>query len=182
MIKKEELLKVIKELVKKEGMDKINIRLIAKECNVSVGSVYNYFPSKTDLVFELIESFWNEVIDDNFMEAIDHLNFINFIEFTYQHFDCRLKDFTKDFLNQISSFNTQAKAKGKTIETKFLENLKLIFLRNLVKDSSIKATIWNNTFTKQDFIDFVFINIIYALKQGQPNCNFFLTIIKKLIY
>ena len=37
---------------------------------------------------------------------------------------------------------------------------------------------WNNTFTKREFIDF-FINIIYSLKQGQPNCKFLLTIIKK---
>lgn len=182
LIKKEELLKVIKEIVKKEGLDKINIRLIAKECNVSVGSVYNYFPSKVDLVFELVESYWKEVIDDDFMKAIENLNFINFIEFVYQHFDCRFKDFTKDFLNQISSFNHQAKAKGKNIETKFLENLKLFFLKNLEKDSSIKTIVWTDEFSKQDFIDFVFINIIYALKQGQPNCKFLLTIIKKIIY
>ena len=51
---KDEILCVCRELIRKEGYKSINIRHVAKCCHISVGSVYNYFESKTDLIAETV--------------------------------------------------------------------------------------------------------------------------------
>lgn len=42
------------------GYSSLNIRTVAKNCDISVGTVYNYFPSKDALVAEFLNSDWEE--------------------------------------------------------------------------------------------------------------------------
>ena len=55
---KEELLDTARQIVFQEGIDQLSIRVLAKKLNISVGAVYNYFPSKSDLLLAIVESFW----------------------------------------------------------------------------------------------------------------------------
>lgn len=43
-----------------EGFSKISIRRVAKECNIALGTIYNYFPSKKELIIEMMTNFWEE--------------------------------------------------------------------------------------------------------------------------
>ena len=40
----------------KHGLSSLSIRTIAKECSVSVGSIYNYFPDKAALVTKALRN------------------------------------------------------------------------------------------------------------------------------
>lgn len=53
---KEEILKTSRELMQRQGWSAINIRSVATACGVSVGSIYNYFSSKTELIGTIVES------------------------------------------------------------------------------------------------------------------------------
>lgn len=55
---KEEILRISREFVQAEGWKSINIRAIAKACNISIGSIYNYFHNKSDLIAATVESVW----------------------------------------------------------------------------------------------------------------------------
>ena len=61
-ISREQLLQAAKVLVAQEGAQALNIRRLAASCGVSVGSIYNYFPAKSDLVAALIGDFWREAV------------------------------------------------------------------------------------------------------------------------
>ncbi|MDE8322655.1 TetR/AcrR family transcriptional regulator [Erysipelothrix rhusiopathiae] len=61
VISKESLLEVAKDIVFKDGLDKLNMRNLAQKADVSIGSVYNYFSSKNDLLLDVIEDFWKQV-------------------------------------------------------------------------------------------------------------------------
>ena len=52
---KEDILAVSKEMVAENGVQAINMRNVARQCGVAVGSVYNYFPSKNDLMIAVID-------------------------------------------------------------------------------------------------------------------------------
>ena len=45
---KEKILKTSRELIQEQGWSAVSIRSVAAACEVSVGSIYNYFDSKTD--------------------------------------------------------------------------------------------------------------------------------------
>ena len=54
---KDELLEAAEQITYEEGMTHLSIRSLAKKLDISVGVVYNYFPSKADLVLAIIENF-----------------------------------------------------------------------------------------------------------------------------
>ena len=58
---KESILKVSRELIANQGWAAINIRTVAAANGVSVGSIYNYFASKSDLVSATVESVWHDI-------------------------------------------------------------------------------------------------------------------------
>ena len=55
---KEEILKTSRKLIQQQGWTAINIRSVAAACGVSVGSIYNYFDSKSALISAVVESIW----------------------------------------------------------------------------------------------------------------------------
>ena len=58
---KEAILKVSCEIIAQQGWTAVSIRNVAEKCGVSVGSIYNYFSSKADLVAQTIESVWRDI-------------------------------------------------------------------------------------------------------------------------
>ena len=58
---KEEILRNSCELIQRQGWSAVNIRSVATACGVSVGSIYNYFGSKAELVSATIESVWHDI-------------------------------------------------------------------------------------------------------------------------
>ena len=52
---KEAILETSRKLIQENGWAAVNIRSVAQACNISVGSVYNYFDSKSDLIAATVE-------------------------------------------------------------------------------------------------------------------------------
>lgn len=79
----EAILNKSKKYILKNGISSFNMRNIAQECGISIGTVYNYFPSKTKLVIATVESVWKEIF-----EPFDHLTksncFIEAVQCMYQ--------------------------------------------------------------------------------------------------
>ena len=55
------ILSVSRRFITQNGFGAVNMRAIAAACGVSVGSVYNYFPSKGDLLCAVVESVWHDI-------------------------------------------------------------------------------------------------------------------------
>jgi len=43
-----------------EGFEHVDIRRIAKDCQIGVGTVYNYFPNKTAIMTQVFQALWND--------------------------------------------------------------------------------------------------------------------------
>ena len=63
------LIEEAKKQVEQSGYGALTIRSVAKACGVGVGTVYNYFPSKDDLLATYLLSDWQ-----NCMAAVDSVN------------------------------------------------------------------------------------------------------------
>ncbi len=52
-----------RKILYNEGYSSVSIRRVAKECNISIGTIYNYFPTKKELILEMMTSYWQEFLD-----------------------------------------------------------------------------------------------------------------------
>ncbi len=59
---KKNILSEVEALLSQEGYNAVTIRAVAKRCGVSVGTVYNYFPSKEAMLAEFLLTDWLECI------------------------------------------------------------------------------------------------------------------------
>ena len=55
------ILQASRTLLQEQGWTALNIRSVAAACGVSVGSIYNRFGSKSQLVAATVESIWQEI-------------------------------------------------------------------------------------------------------------------------
>lgn len=57
-------------ILKTDGYDAMSIRRIARECKTAVGTIYNYFESKDDLVANIILKDWLDTVS-NMTELVE---------------------------------------------------------------------------------------------------------------
>lgn len=59
---RQNIIKSAKRIIIKYGYRKLNMRDVAKETGVAVGTIYNYFPTRDALISELMFEYWKEFI------------------------------------------------------------------------------------------------------------------------
>lgn len=179
---RDELLKYAKEIVVENGIDKLNIRYLAQKSGIATGSVYNYFPSKADLIFSLVEDFWKTIFKPEEFNLHDNTSFVNFIEELYNSFSKHLNKFRDVYTGQLTLMKSSDKYIGKQIEQQYL-NLVHGCIRDAIDiDTSIKDNVWTEKFTKDEFSKFVFDNIFFMLINGKTNCEYLKEVINKILY
>ena len=51
------------KLFSNDGYDNVDMKAIAKECNIAVGTLYNYYNNKRDLFLKVLEASWNSTFE-----------------------------------------------------------------------------------------------------------------------
>lgn len=59
-----EVLEAARAMLQEVGYDSFNMRALADHCHMAVGTLYNYFPSKYKIVYEIMLNDWNALIRD----------------------------------------------------------------------------------------------------------------------
>lgn len=60
---KETILKKARALLAENGASKLNMRALAESAGVAAGTLYNYFPSKEDLILEVVREDFAKTLD-----------------------------------------------------------------------------------------------------------------------
>lgn len=60
---REEIMRVSRKIVSEKGLPALNMRTLAKECGIALGTLYNYYSDKDELVVAAIESVWQDILE-----------------------------------------------------------------------------------------------------------------------
>ena len=178
---KESILKVAREIVSKEGLKALNIRKIARECDIAIGSVYYYFPSKDELMIEVIESVWEDIFRIEEMDSQD-ISFVDFIEKIFNHTEEGIKKYPNFFSIHSLTFKAQNMNKAKDSMAKFIDKLKENLLITIERDESINQNAFNSDFTKEQLIEFILSALLSLVLQQNYDTKTLTYMIKKTIY
>ena len=107
VITSEEILEQAYQLACEPGVRSLSIRSIAAACDVSVGTVYNSYASKTELINDVVGMFWQRAFAETMKTLAAHEgnDFIAFCEALSQSLKSALKEFRKDFLSDLSALS-----------------------------------------------------------------------------
>lgn len=99
----EKIFNVAWQLFTDRGYDNVDIKAIAKECNVAVGTLYNYYGNKRDLFLKVLEKSWNNTFTklkkEIFKKEKNDFKTIKFVKVLYADIKER-KGLGTEILNQ----------------------------------------------------------------------------------
>ncbi|MEG0830568.1 MAG: TetR/AcrR family transcriptional regulator [Anaerovoracaceae bacterium] len=178
---REAILKASQKLALETGLQSINIRGVAASCNVSIGSVYNYFPSKADLMTATIEKVWKDI----FHKANQHRppeGFVECVVWLYNSIQNGLTEHPTFFALHSRSFAAEDKEKGRIAMDYYFTHMKKGLLQALSNDPKVRPDAFTQSFTQADFVDFIFISVINMSTSQSKNCYTLTEIIKRSIF
>lgn len=177
---KELILDQAKKLLHDEGYSKISIRRIAKECDIAVGTIYNYFPTKKELIVEMMTEFWKEYFYDiHVIINCDEDIYVKFKKIYYI-----LGEFIKRF--KTVWLNTEIYSTPDYIESGLKrEN---IYINKLIKviEELLKKEMYNNINSEVEKHDafemasFIIMNFISMIQMPYMEYEVFEKMLKKL--
>lgn len=175
-ISQSKLLKVSKRVLKRDGFKKLSIRNIAKEAEVSVGSIYKYFPTKTDILIAIASDSWNKILillEENKASSIEDT-----VENIYQVLK-KVNSPTDGLINHTRLFSSSDISKaGKTMRD--YQNKIRIYLNNGIKnDTNLTKELEDKELN--NIIDLIFDTLIQDISKNTKNYKTLLILIKKYL-
>ena len=180
-ISRQQLLEQACRLARESGLGQLNIRSVAATCGVSVGSVYNYFPTKAELVAAVVQDYWQQAFSH---EELAHLSLEDFFAsyrkmygILYRSLSC----FEESWLPQLALVDPDARQRGRQLEQDCFGRIRRMLEMMLQRDPRIAPELWQGAFSREAFVDFLFENTLTALRQGQESPDFLLELLHRLL-
>ena len=175
------ILAACRDLAKEKGLGAVNMRSVAGKCGVAVGSIYNYFPSKTQLIAAAVENVWQEIFHEK-QGCTVKADFVGSVLEIFNRAQEGIKEYPDFFTMHSISFAGQEKSRGRQLMTEYFQHMKAGLLTALQEDENVKARVFTESFTENDFIDFVFSNLLSLLMQKNTQCTALMEVTKRVIY
>ena len=147
---KETILQVCRNIVSTKGLQSLNMRSVAKECHIALGTLYNYYSDKNDLLLATIKSIWHDIFhtDQCSGKATSFPEYINDI------FSCIQKG-TRTYPNFFTahsiSIAKSQKGEAKSIMEHYFDHMKIEMLDVLHNDRKLSDAAFSSTLTESDF-------------------------------
>lgn len=178
---KEAILAECRRLVMEQGITAVNMRTVAKACGVAVGSLYNYFPSKSDLIRSAVQDVWRDI----FHMSESSFHFDSFTDCLVWLFDSVQKGCDKypGFFNLHSvSFAAGDRQKGRQMMEQYFSHMRQSLLAVLNRDPMIRPDAFNASLTREDFIEVIFTAFTTMLLREENQFQPLLEITARCIY
>ena len=168
------ILKIAKYHLLDQGIKTLNMREIAKDAEVSVGTLYNYFPNKDYLVIALIAEFWENFLDKLERQEIDGDTVWITLERMYRRLADTMQVFRLEWLSGEGFQCKDAKREGMLQQ----EQVRNCILSAIEKQFE-KFGITSLEFTGSELARFVFSNWLGMLTYSYLDYTLFERVLKK---
>lgn len=178
---REKILQTSRELIQQQGWSAVSIRSVATACGVSVGSIYNYFDSKVELIGATVESVWCEIFhrpeDIAVFEDIQVC-----ITWIYDRMAYGCKQYPGFFTLHPLGFLREEKSDGKRRMQQTWQHIVNGLCSVLKKDTKIRSDAFTEDFTPEKFADVLFSLMLSALLRQDYEPSAVLEIIRRTLY
>ena len=177
---KEEILDKSREIIAEKGVSAINMRTVATQCGIAVGSLYNYFASKSELMSAAVEAVWKDIFQvgtclENCEDILEYMKTL--LESVKNSRDRYPQSFSMHALH----ITTGEKPEGRRVMEKYFLELKVQMISLLEQDKQIRAGAFTDKMTPEIFVNYIFKLILAVLLENQEE-EIFLEFIKNYLY
>lgn len=178
---RELILNEAKEILYKEGYKSISIRRVAKECDIAVGTIYNYFPTKKELIVEMMANFWEEFFYDVDILLLSNKGFYEKLNGIFNNVSEFVKSFRETWLtNEIYSSPDYIES-GVERENTYVNKLIAIVEEMLKKEMASRDKDNVKGFDANQIAKFIVMNFMAMVQMPYLDYASFEKILKELV-
>lgn len=181
-ITREQIFTAAKNIANRQGLKKVTIRSVAAECGVAIGSVYNHYETKGELVFDVARDYWQSIFDREQLCRLPQDNFCEFVGALYGVIAGKLSGFQRQWISVMSGFSEEDKSMGRATEAEIFSGVKMLLETAMGNDKKINLDIWQSDFNKEEMLDFIFSNMLNSMRRGDENCEFLTQVLRRVLY
>jgi AcrR family transcriptional regulator len=135
---KQLILSKAKEILYNQGYHKLNMRGLSKACDIALGTIYNYYPTKKELVVEMMADYWQNYLDS--VEKIINSNADIYIKLNniFNELEVFIQNFRQYWLTPELYGSQEYVEGGLQKEYVFMEKLIGIIENILIKEQANK--------------------------------------------
>lgn len=158
---KQLILNKAKEILYNEGYSKLNMRTLSKACDIALGTIYNYFPTKQELIIEMMTEYWQNYLDSVQNIAKLNVDFYVKLQDIFNELRVFIESFRHSWLTSELYDSPEYVKGGLKKEYVFMERLIITVENILVKeqaDNNIQIKL--GTYETASFIIMNFITMV----------------------
>lgn len=178
---REYIMQVCRKIASAQGLETLTMRRVARECGIALGTLYNYYSDKDELLIAAVASIWREIFHGNECCSTG----VSFPDHVSRLFKQARDGADKypDFITAHSMVLAKSqKRQAKNAMEQYFDHMKSEMLTVLQADPQVNATAFSPSFLQSDFIDFVMDNILLLLIKESESCAVLIGIIRRMIY
>ena len=178
---KEQILQTSRELIRQQGWSTVSIRSVAAACGVSVGSIYNYFDSKAELVGATVESVWCEIFHLPDHEAVFR-DTEACVTWMYERMEYGCRQYPGFFTLHSLGFMREEKSDGKRRMQQTWQHILDGLCLVLKRDARVRPDAFTDQFTAEKFAAVLFPLMLSALLRQDYDPTAVLEIVRRTLY
>lgn len=177
---KEEILRACRKIVSEQGLPALNMRTLAKECGIALGTLYNYYSDKDELVIEAIESVWQDIFGN--YEPESGIKFTLYISGIYGRIHARLMDYPDFFAAHSIAVAGSLKGRARGAMERCFGQIRGELRKALDSDRSVDRSIFTEKFTEDDLTEHILDSMTILIIKEKPDCAALTEILDRLLY
>lgn len=175
------ILDTAQKILCEEGYAKLSMRNIAKEADLAVGTIYNYYSNKKDLIIDMMEEYWKQ-----------YFKILKEIEASEEDFYLKLKkvfNYLQDFIVNFREIWLRAEfynskdyveagvAREEIYIDKYIKSIELLLIKEIFNN---KPELYNKISSKE-LSEFISMNLIAIVQMKNFNYEAFEKVLKMII-
>ncbi len=174
---RETLLNAAQNIADTEGIEAVNIRSIARKAGVASGTMYNYFSNKDEILLALTERYWKKTLLEMRAE-ITASSFCGQLQEIFCFLKVRIEQSAGRLMHSLGNVEAAGQVQMASMQAVLEETL----MQGMEQDADIRRDVWDETFTREQLVRFIMMNMTMSLKTRAPDIAFLITMIRRTIY
>lgn len=163
------------------GVAALSIRGLAKECGVSVGTIYNYFQDKGELTTATTALFFKRAFYNDFCHPPTGERYLDFCERMFTSMKNAISTFKVRWLKGVDALPSAERAAAHFCEAKQIDHVLHSLIAVYEHDARITSDL-PSAFDAQTVSRFTLFNVLEALKGDEPDCAVLFGLLERTLY
>lgn len=158
------ILEKSRQLIMEQGWSAISIRTLAAACGVSVGAIYNYFPSEAELLLATVDAICADIFRMPAGRAFDSIT--DCIRWAYERMADGMARYPGFFVSHAAIFTGEERQQGCAAMLQAWQHMHDQLLRAIASDPRIRPDSFDAHLTREGLTELIFSQMLMYLTLG----------------